>query len=128
LQLGLLDPGSVESDADQAKLADLRSIAAKINLADINNSLGALFEARSKRSQARAQFQKALSNNPELSAASFNLARLDADQALEKRDTGTARQRYQEVLDQPSCQAATNELGCRAAQAALDRLPLAAPK
>jgi Tfp pilus assembly protein PilF len=128
LQLGLLDPRGLESDADQAELANLRSIAAKINLADVNNSLGALFEARSKRGRARAQFQKALSNNPELSAASFNLARLDADQALTKGDTGRARQRYQEVLDQPSCQGAPNELGCRAAQTALDRLPLAAPK
>jgi len=122
VELGLTAPAGPASDAGDAQLAELRAMAAKINLADTYNSLGVLLQTRNKMSEARAQFEGALSNNPELSAAGFNLARLDAMQALAKGDTATARMRYQQVLDMPYCRGSADELACRAARSELERL------
>jgi tetratricopeptide (TPR) repeat protein len=125
-QMELFASVRAESNADLATLAELRSKAGRINLADVNNSLGVLFETRSKKSQAAAQFQKALSNNAELSAASFNLARLNANKALAHGNTpaarATASKGYQDVLDKPFCRTSNPDLGCQAARSALKNL------
>jgi tetratricopeptide (TPR) repeat protein len=129
-RMQLLNPGGDESDPYLVKLAKLRAAAAQINLADVNNSLGVLFEARGKKSRARAQFEEALSNNPELTAASFNIARLKANRALARHDPAAAKQSFQQVLDLPVCLGSNQDsktdpktdLGCRAAKTELDRL------
>ena len=123
MALRLWNPSGSETEADQAKFEKLRAIAAKINLADASNSLGVLLETRRKSNEARIQFHQALSNNPELSAAAFNLARLDANQDLAKGDVEAARQRYQAVLDTPFCRGSSADLGCRAARTALGLVP-----
>jgi tetratricopeptide (TPR) repeat protein len=125
-RMQLLNPGGDQNDPYLVKLAKLRAAAAQINLADVNNSLGVLFEARGKNARAMAQFEEALSNNPELTAASFNIARLKANRALARHDPAAAKQSFQQVLNLPVCLASNQDpktdQGCRAAKNELDRL------
>jgi tetratricopeptide (TPR) repeat protein len=125
-QMDQLQAEGGAGDADQAALAKLRYAAAKTNIADVNNSLGALFEARNKIGKAEDQFGKALGNDVKLSAARFNLARIEANR---EKDPAKARQLYQAVIDGPSCEGSlTKDLGCQAAKSALDQLAKAPPK
>jgi tetratricopeptide (TPR) repeat protein len=128
LRLAELQPSGPDVPAEERDLAQLRSEAAKINLADVDNSLGALFESRNKKKQARHQFLKALSNNPDLLAARYNLARMDAERDRAAGDVAAARRRYQELIELPACKNRRDDLACQAAGKALNELPGAAQK
>jgi tetratricopeptide (TPR) repeat protein len=120
-ELGLLNSDTSGLNAEEKKLAELRSEAAMINLADVNNSLGVLFEGQGKTSQAAAQFDTAVHNNQGLTAARFNLARLRAGQARAKGNLAEARKSYEDFLAL-YCRGSGEQLACRAAQAQLDAL------
>ena len=91
--------------------------AARINLADVQNSEGVLFQMRGKRKQAEAQFKRALEGNPGLLAAKFNLGRLK-----EKKERETAKQLYREVVKACDEPAHSGDISCRAAKNALAEL------
>ena len=93
-----------------------REEAARINLADVKNSEGVLFQMRGKRRQAGAQFAEALVLNRRLLAARFNLARLQ-----EKDNRAEAKRLYQEIVADAACQGG-GELACAAAKKALAQL------
>jgi tetratricopeptide (TPR) repeat protein len=132
-------------DTDPQGLDMLRREAAKINLADVNNALGVLFEARNKIEKAEDQFKKALRNNCALSAANFNLAQMGATRVKDPAKAqeihqiltdpchepdiktvtgGTPNELYQAVIAGPACNGSTTkDLGCQAARSALAELP-----
>ena len=134
---------SMELDTEKEGLEMLRREAAKLNLADVDNSLGVLFEARNKGDKAPMQFKKALQNNCELSAANFNLARFGASR---QKDAGkykdlypwlinpcqpdpklarraTPAELYRAVITGPACAGdRASELGCQAAKKELKDL------
>lgn len=116
----LNDPGAAANDPDGA-LPGLRLRAAQINLADVDNAMGVLLETKGKHDRARKQFDLARANNPALSAAIFNRARLEANLALARRDKAKAILFYEKAKAEINC-GDPNEFTCRALTAALAEL------
>lgn len=96
-----------------------RAEAARINLADVKNSEGVLFQMRGKRGQAEKQFKQALSWNDQLLAARFNLARLK-----EKKEPEEAKKLYAKIQADAARQGG-RELTSVAAEKAAAELRLA---